>query len=76
MNPLKRLIEEVVRPQTTRGRVVRVSEGKLVIKSASGAILATSDPLQHYVVGDSVVVANGAVVGKDRDLSSLPKFYV
>jgi hypothetical protein len=76
VNPLKRLIDEIAKPQTTRGRVVRVADGKVVIKSQSGAVIASADSLKHYAVGEQVLLANGAIVGRVRDDASLPTFYV
>jgi hypothetical protein len=76
MNPLKKLIDQIVRPQVHRGRVVRVADGKLVVKTAEGAIIVSADPLQSYALGDTLVLSGGAVIGRDRDDSTLPVFYV
>lgn len=76
MNPLKKLINQVAQPQTSRGRVVRVADGKLVVKTAQGAIIVPADPLQHYAVGDHLVIASGSVLGREKDETSLPVFYV
>jgi hypothetical protein len=76
MNPLKRLISQLTEPRASSGTVVYVSGGKATIKTSDGAIMVPTDPLQHLSVGDTVLVSNGAIVGKDRDLSSIPTFYV
>lgn len=76
MNPLKKLISQISQTQVARGRVVRVADGKLVVKTPQGAIIVPADPLQHYAVGDQLVIANGSVLGREKDETSLPVFYV
>lgn len=76
MNPLKRLIKQISEPQVSRGRVVRVADGKLVVKTAQGAIIVPADGLQHYSVGDALVISNGNVIGREKDEATIPTFYV
>ena len=66
MHPLKQL-QRLLQPSTThQGRVISQTENSLFLATSKGSFSVTRSPndATKYKVGDTVLMANGAVVGR------------
>lgn len=76
MNPIRRLLKELGTSTPSKGRVVAASANSFTIMTNKGVILADRSSTDPYVVGDEVVMSDGAIRGRVRNPSTLPVFYV
>lgn len=66
MHPLKQL-QKLMTPKTTNhGRVIAQQQGLLTVATCFGTQAITPNPgdVTKYVVGDTVRISNGQVLGK------------
>jgi len=76
MNPLKRLISELAQPAREHGRIVQTTGTTVSVMTSKGVVIVARQFPDTYSVGDEVRMSNGEIVGKLRNISSLPQFEV
>lgn len=66
MHPIHQLRKLLKEPSTNQGRVIRSNESSMVIATPKGSLSVTRSigDATRYQVGDTVLLANGVVVGK------------
>lgn len=66
MHPLKQLQKLLDVPKTNQGKVVSSTENTLILATPKGSLSVSRSvgDATRYQVGDTVLLANGVVVGK------------
>lgn len=66
MHPIHQLRKMLKEPSTNQGRVIRSNESSMVIATPKGSVSVTRSigDATRYQAGDTVLLANGVVVGK------------
>jgi hypothetical protein len=73
---IKQFLAAVGNAAPRNGKVVAVSDTTMSLATKSGVLVVPRDQISAYNIGDTVRVVNGMVVGKVRDVSSLPVYEV
>lgn len=76
MSGVKRLVSLLSRGDSVQGRVVSATETTLSVATRSGVVTVPRNSLTPYAVGDEVTVKGGAISGRKKDTSLLPRYYV
>lgn len=76
MSSLKKFISAVTANAVISGKVVASAGTTMSVATRSGVVVVPRGGASLYAVGDEVKVANGTIVGKVRDISSLPVYEV
>ena len=76
MSSLKKFISAVTSSAVISGKVVASAGTTLSVATRSGVVVVPRGEASLYAIGDEVKVANGTIVGKVRDISSLPVYEV
>jgi hypothetical protein len=76
MSHIKQFLSAVGQAAPRNGKVVAVSNTTMSLATKLGVLVVPRDQISAYNVGDTVKVVNGVVVGKVRDVSSLPVYEV
>lgn len=66
MHPIKQLRKLLATPSTNQGKVVSSTENTLILATPKGSLSVSraSGDATRYQAGDTVLLANGVVVGK------------
>lgn len=75
MHPLKKLSKLFGEKKTNQGKVIRTSGQNLIIATPKGSLSVqkNTNDVTSYTEGDTVLLANGVVIGKRL---KQPKVYV
>lgn len=76
MNPIRKLTALLDKSVTNTGTVVARRGASVSVSTGKGLISVTIEDLHTYAVGDTVMVKDGAIVGKVTRRDKLPVFYV
>lgn len=76
MSGVRKLVGLLARGDSVQGKVVSASETTLSVATRSGVVTVPRSTVTPYAVGDEVTVRGGAITGRKKDTSLLPRYYV